>query len=113
MLAACTGPCLTWAPEVGWFVTQAAQPAQDDWTRHGLLGLTSAKREFWLFGAGKLFVAWLCDAKLQTLGATPRDAITALRKWLPSYLRVSRDRSTASDGGKSRSEPVTLCSSLT
>lgn len=113
VLAACTGPCLTWAPEEGWFVTQSAQPAQGDWRRHQLLGLAGAKQEFWLFGAGELFAARLCNARLQAFGATPRDAIAALRKWLPAYLRMSQGSLPAPDGGKNASGRVPSCSSLT
>lgn len=88
VLRVCVGPCLTFHTQDGWLVTQAARPTFGHWRRHKLLGLPGAKPSFWLFDAGDGFVARLCDARLQVLGATPKEAITALRKWLPSFQRI-------------------------
>ena len=53
-----------------------------------MLGLPGKKQRFWVFEAGDEFVARLCDAKLQVFGGTPKEAITALRKWYPAFQRM-------------------------
>ena len=88
VLSTCTGSCLTWHPRDGWLVSQAAQPGLAYCKRHKLLGLTGHKPTFWLFESGDGFVARMCDARLQVFGRTPKDAITDLRKWYPSFLCV-------------------------
>ena len=85
VLNVCTGPCLTWNPHAGWTVSQAAVPSVRPCRRLRLLGLPGKKPVFWVFEAGDGFVARLCDAKLQVFGGTPKEAITALRKWYPSF----------------------------
>lgn len=87
-LSECVGPCLTWLPQAGWTVSQAAQPRAGPCRRHRLLGLPGKKQRFWVFEAGDEFVARLCDAKLQVFGGTPKEAITALRKWYPAFQRM-------------------------
>lgn len=85
VLSVCVGPCLTWLPQAGWTVSQAAQPSAMPCRRLNLLGLPGKKPVFWVFEAGDGFVARMCGAKLQVFGGTPKEAITALRKWYPSF----------------------------
>lgn len=88
VLSECVGPCLTWNPQAGWTVSQAAQPSVRPCRRLRLLGLPGKKPVFWLFEVGDRFVARMCSAKLQVFGGTPKEAITALRKWYPSFQRM-------------------------
>lgn len=88
VLSVCVGPCLTWNPQAGWTVSQAAQPSARPCRRLNLLGLPGKKPVFWVFEAGDGFVARVCGAKLQVFGGTPKEAIAALRKWYPSFQRM-------------------------
>ncbi len=88
LLAVCRGPCLSWTQRDGWYVTAAARPAAQVWRRHRLLGVTSAKPQFWVFRDGARFTARLCSVRLQTFGATPSSAIDALRKCVPQYIHL-------------------------
>jgi hypothetical protein len=82
---ACCGPCLTWTPCEGWYVTAAARPADNGWRRHRLLGLKEGKPKFWIFRDGGRFAVRLCEARLQTFDTTAAGAIKALRQCLPLY----------------------------
>jgi len=86
VLAVCSGPCLSWTPRDGWYVTVAARPAAPAWRRHRLLGLPGARLQFWLFHDGAQFTARLCMRPLQAFGATAGSAIEALRRCTAQYL---------------------------
>jgi len=88
LLAICSGPCLSWTLCDGWYVTAAARPAAQAWRRHRLLGVTGARLQFWIFHDGARFTARLCSVRLQAFGATPGNAIEALRQCSVAYIRV-------------------------
>lgn len=75
---ACAGPCLTHDAGHGWTVSPALQPSSSRVAGHRLLGLGRERPKFWLFEAGRQFVARACDLQLQTVADTPRNAIETL-----------------------------------
>ena len=100
LLAVCSGPCLSWTPGEGWYVTAAARPAAQAWRRHRLAGVTGERAQFWLFHDGARFAARLCSVRLQAFGATPRRAIEALRQCSVTYMGVyGHNAVTDSPGG--------------
>jgi len=76
---ACAGPCLTWTNSEGWYVTASVKPSKGKWRRQRLFGVQGTKPFFWIFVEGDRFVARLCSFRLQTFGATAKDAIDTLR----------------------------------
>lgn len=88
--AACQGPSLTWTSLDGWRVLEAAHPRGGAAKRHRLFVEKGEWIRFWLFAADRRFVARTCDAKLQTLGNTPREAVQALRTAVLQYRRLYR-----------------------
>jgi hypothetical protein len=77
---ACRGLCMTWTLRDGWYMTAAAEPADNKWRHHRLLGLPGIKRRFWIFHDGEQFVARLATTRLQIFDASVRGAILSLRQ---------------------------------
>jgi hypothetical protein len=89
MRGACSDACLTWSPEAGWDVIEAATPADGDLRRRRLLGLKNGRPWFWLYrSADGRFVARWEHARLQVLAATPGTALEGLRRCALDYRRV-------------------------
>jgi hypothetical protein len=112
VLAVCSGPCLSWTPRDGWYVTAAARPAAPAWRRHRLLGLPGARLQFWLFHDGARFTARLCMRPLQAFGATAGSAIEALRRCAAQYLHLYGSSTLAYPSGwigPSEAQPKEAC----
>ncbi|MDR8032109.1 hypothetical protein [Burkholderia cenocepacia] len=89
MWAACRGACLSWSEDVGWHVIDAIVPADGDLRRRRLLGVKEGRPWCWLYRAadGRIVARW-DQARLQVLAATPKAAITALRRCARDYQRI-------------------------
>ncbi|MEX3925078.1 hypothetical protein AB4Y36_13750 [Paraburkholderia sp. BR10936] len=89
MLADHSGACLTWARDAGWTVMDTIEPAELDLRRRRLFGFTGERLWCWIYRTrDRQFAARLAGARLQAVGATPGDAITALRRSAADYQRV-------------------------
>ncbi|MEM5425238.1 hypothetical protein [Paraburkholderia ferrariae] len=89
MLADHSGACLTWARDAGWTVMDTIEPAELDLRRGRLFGFTGKHLWCWIYCTPDgHFVARLVGARLQAIGATPGDAIVALRRSAADYQRI-------------------------
>jgi hypothetical protein len=86
VVAACRGSSLTWTARDGWQVLEAAAPSSPP-KRHRLIGEPGARERFWLFVSGGRFVARSCQANVQALGGSPREAVDGLRGALRQFRR--------------------------
>jgi hypothetical protein len=83
------GACLTWTHDTGWSVMDTLPPADLDLRRRRILGVAEEHLWFWLYRTlDRRFVARLAGARLQTVAATPSDAIATLRHCITNYQRV-------------------------
>ena len=86
VMAACRGPSLTWTARDGWQVLEAPVPASTP-KRHRLIGEPGETERFWLFASGGRFVARSCQANVQSLGGSPREAVHGLRVAIRQFRR--------------------------
>jgi len=91
MWAANRGACLTWSDDTGWHVIDAIAPADLDLRHRKLLGLPDGRPWCWLYQAldGRFVARWH-SARLQVAAATPRAALTGLRRCATSYQQICR-----------------------
>jgi len=85
MLAACSGPCLTWNAVGGWQVTSAITPPGLHLKRRTLRRAHSGRPKFWLYPTGGNFAARLEAIPLQVIEPTPKQAISVLRTAYVQY----------------------------
>ncbi|WP_028206476.1 hypothetical protein [Paraburkholderia nodosa] len=89
MLADHSGACLIWSRDAGWTVIETIEPAELDLRRRRLVGFRGKRLWCWIYRTrDRQFAARLAGARLQAIGATPGDAITALRRSAIDYQRV-------------------------
>ena len=90
----CRGPCLTWSPRDGWYVTTAFVPDAKDCKVATLRGSFSERPKFWLFAANGGYVARLKDVALQSPGQSRREAVSVLRTAYLQYVKAYSGRPT-------------------
>lgn len=88
LCSACHGPCLTWTSSDGWHVAESRAPCDSTFKRHRLLGIAAVRPHFWVFRCADAIVARHCNVAMQALGATPSQAIEALRAGVRQHARL-------------------------